>query len=280
MTSTIHPSSIIHPKAVLGSGNEIGPGVVIEEGVTIGNDNRILQGAYIANGTTIGDGNQIHMNAVMGHEPQDLAYQGASTFTQIGNHNVIREFVTIHRGTKEGSRTIIGDHNFFMAYAHIAHNCKVGNHVILVNNASLTGYCEVEDHAFLSGFVGLHQFTKIGAYVIVSALSAVNKDVPPFMLCGGRPAVVQGINVIGLRRGGFEGATRDEIKRAYKILYRSGMNVSQALEILERDFESREVKHLVSFIKSSERGIISAQGEEEETLLSRKRSGESSSPDL
>lgn len=272
--SKIHPSAIIHPKAVLGQNNEIGPNVIIEEGVKIGSNNKIWQGAFIAAGTEIGDSNQIHMHAVVGHEPQDLAFKNSATFTKIGNHNVIREFVTIHRGTKEGSSTVIGDHNYFMAYAHIAHNCKVGNHVILVNNASLTGYCEVEDYAFLSGFVGLHQFTKIGSFVIVSALSAVNKDVPPFMMCGGRPAVVQGINVIGLRRGGFDAATREEIKQAYKTLYRSGLNVSQAIEVLERDFKSPQVKHLVEFVKSSERGISAAQGDEEETLLSKKRSSE------
>ncbi|MBI4398344.1 MAG: acyl-ACP--UDP-N-acetylglucosamine O-acyltransferase [Candidatus Omnitrophica bacterium] len=270
--STIHPSAMIHPRAVLGQNNEIGPHVIIEEQVTIGNDNRILQGAYIARGTTLGDHNQIHMHAVVGHEPQDVAYHGETSFTQIGSHNVIREFVTIHRGTKEGSVTVIGDHNFFMAYAHIAHNCNVGSHVILVNNASLTGYCEVEDSAFLSGFVGLHQFTKIGRFAMISALSAVNKDVPPYMMCGGRPAVVQGLNVVGLRRGGFTPEERDEIKRAYKVLYRSHLNVSQALEALERDFHSPAVARLSAFVKSSERGIASAQGEEEETLLSRKSS--------
>ncbi len=274
MSNKIHASAIVHPKAILGTQNEIGPNVIIEEGVKIGSSNKIWQNAFIGPGTEIGDENHIHMNAVVGHDPQDLAYKGEKTFTKIGNENVIREFVTIHRGTKEGTSTVIGNNNYFMAYAHIAHNCKVGNHVILVNNASLTGHCEVEDYAFLSGFVGLHQFTKIGSYVIVSALSAVNKDVPPFMLCGGRPAVVQGLNVIGLRRGGFDPATRDEIKRAYKVLYRSGLNVSQAIEILERDFQSDPVKKLVHFVKSSERGISAAQGEEEETLLSRKRSGD------
>lgn len=269
--SDIHPSAKIHPKAVLGKDNIIGPNVIIDERVRIGNNNKIWQGAYIAKGTEIGNSNQIHMSAVIGHEPQDIAFKDEPSFTKIGNHNVIREFVTIHRGTKEETSTVIGDHNFFMAYTHIAHNCKVANHVILVNNASLTGYCEVEDYAFLSGFVGLHQFTKIGTHVIISALSAVNKDVPPFMMCGGRPAVVQGLNIIGLRRGGFDPATRDQIKRAYKVLYRSGLNVSQALEVLERDFQSPEIKHLVQFVKSSDRGICAAQGEEEETLLSRKR---------
>ncbi len=276
MSNQIHPSAIVHPKTVLGSNNEIGPNVIIEEGVKIGSGNKIWQGSFLGRGTALGDANQIHMNAVIGHEPQDLAYKGETTFTKIGNSNVIREFVTIHRGTKAQTATEIGDNNFFMAYAHIAHNCKVGNHVILVNNASLTGYCEVGDRAFLSGFVGLHQFTKIGAFAIISALSAVNKDVPPFMMCGGRPAVIQGLNVIGLRRGGFDPATRDEIKRAFKVLYRSGLNVSQALEILEKDFQSAPVKQMVEFVKTSERGICAAQGEEEETLLSRKRSG---SPD-
>jgi len=270
MANEIHATAMVHSKAELGDNNTIGPNVCVEEGVKLGNGNKIMQGAFIAQGTTIGDENTIHMNAVVGHEPQDLEFGNKPTFTQIGNHNVIREFVTIHRGTKEGSATVIENHNYFMAYSHIAHNCHVHNHVILVNNASLTGYCEVNDYAFISGFVGLHQFTKVGSYVIISALSAVNKDIPPFMMCGGRPAVVQGLNVIGLRRGGFDPKTREEIKKAYKVLYRSDNNVSQALEILEKDFESKEVKQIVDFIKSSDRGICSGQRDEKETLLSKK----------
>ena len=180
--------------------------------------------------------------------------------------------MTIHRGTKEGTATIIGDDNFFMANAHIAHNCQIGSKTILVNLASLTGYCVVEDQAFLSGMVGLHQFTRIGRLAMISALSAVNKDVPPFMLCGGRPAVIQGLNVVGMRRAGTSTAAREEIKRAYKLLYREGFNVPNALEAIERTCHSTEVKLLVDFVKQSKRGICAGIGSEseEESLLPRK----------
>ncbi|MBI4354170.1 MAG: acyl-ACP--UDP-N-acetylglucosamine O-acyltransferase, partial [Candidatus Omnitrophica bacterium] len=232
-----------------------GPGCVIEEGAVLGARNKLWMNVYVGPGTTIGDDNQIHMGAVIGHLPQDLAFKGGETFTKIGSRNTIREYVTIHRGTKEGTATEIGDDNFFMANAHIAHNCQVGNKVILVNLASLTGYCVIEDGAFLSGMVGLHQFTRVGKFAIISALSAVNKDVPPYMLCGGRPAVIQGLNVIGMRRAGFPPAVREDIKHAYKLLYRSGLNVSNALETIERECKTPEVRQLLDFVNASSRGI-------------------------
>jgi UDP-N-acetylglucosamine acyltransferase len=211
------------------------------------------------------------MGAIVGHAPQDLAYKGAPTFTRIGDHNQIREYVTIHRGTKPESATVIGNENFIMAYCHIAHNCELGNQVILVNQASLTGYCIVEDQAFLSGMTGFHQFTRIGRLAMVSALSACNKDVPPFMICGGRPAVVLSINVVGLRRAGIAEPVRNEIKKAYKVLYRSGLAVSNALEKIKEELTSPEVQHLVGFIESSERGILAAGDESGDLLLPRKK---------
>ncbi len=270
--NTIHPSAIIGKRVQLGDDNDIGPGCVFEDGIVIGSHNKLWMNVYVGPGTTIGNDNQIHMGAVIGHLPQDLAFQGGATLTTIGNRNTIREYVTIHRGTKEGTATAIGDDNFFMANAHVAHNCQVGNHVILVNLASLTGYCVVEDGALLSGIVGLHQFTRVGRLAMISALSAVNKDVPPYMLCGGRPAVIQGLNVVGLRRAGIPAPVREEIKHAYKLLYRSGLNVPHAVETIERECQSEEVKHLVSFIKASERGICAGIGAEEEgeSILPRK----------
>ncbi len=274
MANTIHPSAIIGKDVKLGDGNQIGPGCVLEDGVVLGSRNKLWMNVYVGPGTTLGDENQVHMGAVIGHLPQDLAFAGATSFTRIGSRNTIREYVTIHRGTKEGTATVIGDDNFFMANAHIAHNCQVGHKVILVNLASLTGYCVIEDGAFLSGIVGLHQFTRVGRLALISALSAVNKDVPPYMLCGGRPAVIQGLNVIGLRRAGIAPAVREEIKRAYKRLYRDGLNVQHALEAIERECQSSEVKRLVEFVKSSERGICAGIGaealEEGESLLPRK----------
>lgn len=272
--NSIHPSAIIGKNVQLGEGNEVGPGCVIEDGVVLGSRNKLWMNVYVGPGTTIGDDNQIHMGAVVGHLPQDLAFKGGPTFTTIGHRNTIREYVTIHRGTKEDSATVIGDDNFFMANAHIAHNCQIGNHVILVNLASLTGYCVIEDGAFLSGIVGLHQFTRIGRLAMISALSAVNKDVPPYMLCGGRPAVIQGLNVVGLRRAGFPPAIRSEIKRAYKLLYRSDLNVPHALGAIEKECNSHEVKHLVEFVRASERGICAGihaeESENGESILPRK----------
>ncbi len=279
--NSIHPSAVIGKNVKLGEGNEIGPGCVIEDGAVLGARNRLWMNVYVGPGTTISDDNQIHMGAVVGHLPQDLAFKGGATFTKIGSRNTIREYVTIHRGTKEGTATVIGDDNFFMANAHVAHNCQIGNKVILVNLASLTGYCVIEDGAFLSGMVGLHQFTRVGRLAIISALSAVNKDVPPYMMCGGRPGVIQGLNAVGLRRAGFSPSIREDIKHAYKLLYRSGLNVSHALEAIDRECRTEEVKHLASFVRASERGICAgisgdAVEGEEESLLPRKTLRETS----
>ena len=266
--SEIHASAIIGKQVEIGVGNIIGPNVIMEDGVKIGSHNKILAGAYLARGTELGDYNILHMNTVIGHEPQDLAYQGQPTFTKIGSKNVIREFVTIHRGTKEGTATVIGDENFIMAYCHIAHNCLLGNNIIMVNQASLTGHCMVEDRAFLSGMTGFHQFTRIGTLAMVSALTAINKDIPPYVICGGRPGVAQGINVVGMRRAGIGPEVRAEIKEAYKLLYRSGLNVTQALSKIKNSLKSPEVAHMVEFIEASKRGIL--DGSAVETLSHRK----------
>ncbi len=275
--NSIHPSAIIDQHVQLGEGNEIGPGCVIEDDAVLGSRNKLWMNVYVGPGTTLGDDNQIHMGAVVGHVPQDLTFKGGATFTKIGHRNTVREYATIHRGTKEGSSTVIGDDNFFMANAHIAHNCQIGNKVILVNLASLTGYCVVEDGAFISGMVGLHQFTRIGQLAMISALSAINKDVPPYMLAGGRPGVVQGVNVVGMRRAGFGPEVREDIKRAYKLLYRSGLNVSHALEAIERECTSEQVRHLVTFVRAAERGICAGIAADEddsgESILPRKTLG-------
>lgn len=270
----IHASAIIGENVRIGEGTEIGPNVVLENGVILGARNRLRAGVYIGEGTELGDDNDIHMHSVIGHIPQDIAFKNEPTFTRIGSRNQIREFVTIHRGTKAGTATILGDDNFLMAYCHVAHNCHVGNKVIMVNQASLTGHCRIEDQAFLSGMTGLHQFTRVGRLAMLSALSAVNKDIPPFMTCGGRPAVVVGINVVGMRRSGFSAETRGEIKQAYKLLYRSGLNVSQAVALIKQKLKSPEAAHLIQFIETSERGILAGASEEqtddEDTLKARK----------
>ncbi|MBU3759363.1 MAG: acyl-ACP--UDP-N-acetylglucosamine O-acyltransferase [Candidatus Omnitrophica bacterium] len=271
--ANIHPTAIIGSNVHIGEGTEIGPHVILEDGVILGCRNRLRAGVYVGSGTQMGDDNDIHMRSVIGHMPQDLSFKNEPSFTKLGSRNVIREFVTIHRGTRGGTSTILGDDNFLMAYCHVAHNCIVGNRVIMVNQASLTGHCLVEDQAFLSGMTGLHQFTRVGRLAMLSALSAVNKDIPPFMTCGGRPAVVVGINVVGMRRAGINQETRSEIKTAYKLLYRSGLNVSQALALMKEKLKSPEAGHLIAFIEASERGILDGASEghsEEETLKARK----------
>jgi UDP-N-acetylglucosamine acyltransferase len=274
MTNSIHPSAIVSARAQLGEGNDIGPGCVIEDGAVLGSRNKLWMNVYVGPGTTIVDDNHIHMGAVIGHLPQDLAFAGGPSPTMIGSRNTIREYVTIHRGTKEGSSTVVGDDNVFMANVHLGHNCQVGHRTVLVNLATLAGYCTVEDGALLSGMVVVHQFTRVGALAMVSGLSAVNKDVPPYMLCGGRPAVIQGLNTVGVRRAGIAAPVREEIKRAYKLLYREGLNVRHALEAIERECQSSQVKALVEFVKSAKRGICagigSQESEEEESILPRK----------
>ena len=270
----IHPSASIGQDVQMGEGNVIGPGCVLEDGVALGSNNKLWMNVYLGPGTTLGDANNIHMGAVIGHAPQDLAFKGGPTYTTIGSRNTIREYVTIHRGTKDNTTTAIGDDNFLMANAHVAHNCRIGHHVIMVNLASLTGYCVIEDGAFISGMVGLHQFTRVGRLSMISALSAVNKDIPPYMLCGGRPGVIQGLNVVGMRRAGIGADAREDIKRAYKLLYRSGLNVPHALEAIGQQCQSDEVKHLVEFVRGSERGICAGitgeEGEEGDSILPRK----------
>ena len=277
MTNKIHPSAVIGKGVALGDRNDIGPGCVVEAGAVLGSGNRLWMSVYVGPGTTVGDDNQIHMGAVIGHLPQDLAFTGGQTFTRVGSRNIIREYVTIHRGTKDGSATVLGDDNFLMANAHVAHNGTIGSRVTMVNLATLGGYCTLEDDVLLSGMVVLHQFTHVGRLAMVSGLSAVNKDVPPFMLCGGRPAVIQGLNAVGMRRAGLAPDVRMDIKRAYRLLYREGLNVPNALEAISRECRTGEARALVAFIKASHRGICDGLGSggeqptEEDSLLPKKR---------
>lgn len=274
MANKIHPSAMVSPKAQLGEGNDIGPGCVIDDGAVLGARNRLWMNVYVGPGTTLGDDNQVHMGAILGHLPQDLGFKGGATFTRIGSRNTIREYASIHRGTQEGTATVLGDDNFLMTGAHVGHNGQVGNKVILVNLATLAGHVHVEDEAVISGMVVVHQFVRIGRLAMISGLSAVNKDVPPYTLCGGRPAVIQGLNVVGLRRAGFTPAVREDIKQVYKLLYRSSLNVSQAMDAIQQACKTPEAARMLEFVKSSKRGVsagISESGaEDEESLLPRK----------
>jgi UDP-N-acetylglucosamine acyltransferase len=253
---SIHVTAIIDKRAKLGVDNEIGPYVVIEGPVNIGNRNKIGPHAIISGNTTIGDNNVIHGHVYLGNVPQDLAYTETKTFVEIGSNNVFREYSNVHRGTKEGSTTIIGDNNYFMVASHIAHNCTIGSYIIMANGASLGGYVEIHNHAFLSGFVIVHQFTRIGSYSICGFLSKITKDIPPYMMVDGNPARVRGINLVGLKRKGFDSHRRETIKNAYKILYRSNYSISSALGELKKHSSSEDIQVLMDFIKNSTRGIL------------------------
>ncbi len=257
---SIDPSARVDPSADVDDSNHIGPNVTIEAGVRLGKRNRILANAFICSGTTIGDDNQIHMNAVIGHVPQDTEFSGEPSFTELGDRNTVREFATIHRGTASGSVTRIGDDCFIMALAHVAHNCSLGNRVTLANLCSVAGHVVVGDGAFLSGNTVIHQFCRIGALSMLGGLSAVNRDLPPYMLARGRPAAVAGVNAVGLRRSDVTPAARRSIKNAYRTIYRSGLILPEALARLDQD-EVAEVRQLVRFIRESRRGImIGAEG--------------------
>jgi UDP-N-acetylglucosamine acyltransferase len=214
-----------------------------------------MANSHLSGRTTIGQNNQLHIGVVIGHTPQHLAYKGGDSGVRIGNGNIFREYVTIHRGYHPGQDTVIGDNNFLMAMSHVAHDAVVGNNVILANGALLAGHTHVEDNANLSGNVAVHQFVRIGRLAMIGGLSKVIKDVPPFMMVDG-VSLVHGLNTVGLRRAGYDITTRKQIKEAYRILYRSGLNVPQAVERLEAEFgDVAPVQELVTFIRKSVRGI-------------------------
>ena len=254
--SEIHPTALIGEGVELGEGTTVGAYAVIEDGVKLGKGNRIWTRAFVGKGTTLGDENEVHMGAVIGHLPQDVSFDPATeTFTWIGIRNVFREYSQVHRATQPGTATTIGDDNLFMALSHVAHDCKVGNRVILVNQASLPGHCEVGDRVIMSGFTGIHQFCRIGRLAMVSALSVSNKDLPPFFIFGGRPARAEGVNVVGLRRAGLGAEARQQLRDAFRLLYRSELTIPEAVEKIEQECSGPEVAELIAFVRASKRGI-------------------------
>jgi UDP-N-acetylglucosamine acyltransferase len=252
----IHPTALVHPEARIADDAEIGPHVVVEEHVVVGPRTRVMANAFLTGWTELGEDNVIHVGAVLGHEPQDMAYEGTETYLKIGDRNVFREYSLIHRGTAEGSATVIGNDNMFMGYSHAAHNCRIGNGVTVANGTQLAGHVEVGDNAFISGGVMIHQFCRIGRLAMISGLSAMNQDVPPFMTAGGRPCAVTGVNSVGMRRAGFTSEMRAAVKEGYRILYRSDLLINEAVARLEQAAETPEVKELTAFVKASKKGII------------------------
>ncbi len=254
----IHPSAIVDPKAEIGDEVEIGPYAVIEKGVFIDQGTKVGPHSVVREGTRIGKGCQIFQFASIGEAPQALAYKGEKTSLLVGDRNVVREFVTFHRGTvKGGGRTVIGNDNLFMAYSHVAHDCQIGNQVILANGATLGGHILIEDYVNISGLSAIHQFCRVGAHAYVSGLTGVTLDIPPYMLAAGNRATLFGLNAVGLRRHSFQEKTIKALKKAYRIIFRSGLMLEKAMQRVEEDEISQapEVQHLLDFIRHSKRGI-------------------------
>ena len=253
-----HPTAIISPHARIAPGTRIAPYAIIEDEVMIGEDCEIGAHAVIKRFTLLGARNRIFEHATLGGEPQDVKFKGETSRLLIGDDNLIRESVTIHRASGEGELTRIGSRNFLMIGVHIAHNCEVGDDNIFANGVALAGHVRVEDHVFLSSNVGAHQFVRMGRYAMVGGKSKIVQDVLPFFTTDGNPPRVRGLNAVGLRRAGFSPASRRALKRAAQLLFRSRLPLAAALGELEHS-EDEHVRHLVNFIRGSRRGFSRAE---------------------
>ena len=252
----IHETAVVHPNARIGKDVEIGAYAVIGENVLIGDGTQIGAHVVIDGWTSIGKNCIIFPSASIGTEPQDLKFRGEKSYVFIGDNTKIREFVTINRATGEGEETRVGSNCLLQAYTHVAHNCIVGNHVIMSNAATLAGHVVVEDRVVIGGLTGVHQFVKIGRNAMVGGASKVVQDVPPFVIVDGHPAKVSGLNNVGLSRAGMSETTRRNLKKAYRILYRSGLTLTQAIAVMEQDLDScEEIEHMMRFLRNAERGI-------------------------
>lgn len=252
---TIHPTAVIDPKVEIDSNVEIGPYVVIDGAVTIKRGTRVMAHAYLTGWTEIGEDNEIHPGAVLGAAPQDKAYKGQESYLRVGDRNIFREYVQVHRGTAAGSATVIGNDNFLMATSHVGHNCKVGDGVIFANGAMLGGHVEVGNSVFLSGNCVVHQFVRIGDYALMRGLSGTSRDVPPYAIIDWQHTV-RGVNVVGLKRAGFDETRIRAIRAAFRILFRPGRNLAIALKEVEQSTRaSDDVTALLDFIKASKRGV-------------------------
>ena len=253
----IHSTAIVHPKAQIAEGVSIGPYSVIGEQVSIGKDTKIASHVLIEGWTTIGERNQLHSFSCIGTPPQDVGYKNEETYLIIGDDNVIREFATVHRATTKADRkTEIGNRNYLMAYSHVAHDCKLGNSIIMANSAGLAGHITIEDYAILGGIVGVHQHVRIGAYAMIGGQSAIVQDIPPYVSAAGNRAQLYGLNTIGLKRKGFSDEVINDLKKAYKIIFRSGLMQDEAFKKAIEEFpDTREVHYLVDFMRKSKRGV-------------------------
>jgi UDP-N-acetylglucosamine acyltransferase len=252
----IHSSAVIHPKSQIGSGSEIGPYCVIGEHVILGDNSKLHSHVVVDGHTKIGRGNEIFPFVALGMKTQDLKYKGGNPRLEIGDENVFREGVTVHCGTEDGNATVIGSNNLLLIHAHVAHDCILGNHIIMSGFAGLAGHVVVGDAAVISGYVAVHQFCRIGKFSMIGGCSKVRQDIPPFMLADGEPAKILTINKIGLERNGVSEEAQNALKQAYKILFRDSVSITSDLARIESELPPLpEIRHLVEFIRASERGI-------------------------
>ena len=255
--SQIHPTAIVSSDAEIGSNVEIGAFAIIGEGCTVGDGCVISPRATLERNVTTGPNVKVGIGSILGGAPQDLKYAGEETTVEVGEGTVIREYVTINRGTSHSFKTTVGNHCLLMSYVHIAHDCNVGNNVILSNVVQLAGHVTIEDKAIISGVSAVHQFARIGRHSFIGGFSRVSKDIPPFLKAVGNPVKLYGLNTIGLQRSGMDENTIRELKRAYRLLFRSDLNVTQAIERAHTELEPLpEVKELVGFVEASVRGVV------------------------
>lgn len=253
----IHPTAIVSPNAKLGERVEIGPFAIVGEGCEIGDDCQIHPRATLDRDVKLGVGVKVGIGSVLGGPPQDLKYAGEQTTVEIGDGTVIREYVTVNRGTSQSFKTTVGSRCLLMSYVHLAHDCHLGNGVILGNSVQLAGHVTIDDKATLSGLSGVHQFVRIGRHAFIGGCSRVSKDIPPFLKAVGNPIKLYGLNSVGLQRSGFKEEVVRELKRAYRMFFRSEMNVSQAMQAAETELEMYpEVRELMRFVEASGRGVV------------------------
>ena len=252
----IHPTAIVHANAQIGADCEVGPYCVVGEHVTLGKNCRLHSHVVIDGHTALGEGNEIFPFACIGLKTQDLKWKGGVTRTQIGDHNTFREYVTVHSATGDGEVTTVGSHNHILAYCHLAHNVVLGDHIIMSNVATLAGHVVVEDYAVIGGLAAVHQFCRIGKISIIGGCSKVVQDVPPFMLADGNPARTRTVNKVGLDRNNISEEAQTALRQAFKILFREGLTITNALARIEAEFTPlAELQHLIQFVRASQRGV-------------------------
>jgi len=254
--SKIHPTAIVSPKAELADDVTVGPFTIIEDDVVIGQGTTIASSAVLASGARLGENVSIFSGAVIGTVPQDLKFKGEKTQAIIGDYSTIREYATVNRGTAESGRTSVGKHCLLMAYSHCGHDCHLGDNVIMGNAATLAGHVEIHDFAILSGVLPVHQFVKIGAHSIIGGGFRVPKDICPYALAAGYPLKISGVNRVGLQRRGFKPEVIKAIRQAFKLLFNSGLNTTQAVDVIKNDMAIiPEIQTILDFIAASNRGL-------------------------